>query len=82
MRSIFHLDQSQGEEGDWKNYRILLELKSFEIITDSVRYEYRHFHLLRVYDEEIFLFPLDMEEATSLVILLKQWLEVFTRQTS
>lgn len=34
------------------------------------------------YDENIFLFSLDMEGVTSLVILLKQWQVVSTRQTN
>ena len=58
------------------------KLPNCESRIDSRRKKYRHLRLLRVYNEEIFLFSLDMVEATSLVILLKQWLEVFTRQTS
>ena len=57
-------------------------LNGFEKTIESIRYEYRHFLLIRVYDENIFLFSLDMEGVTSLVILLKQWLVVSTRQTN
>ena len=57
-------------------------LNGFEKTIDSIRHEYRHFLLIRVYDENIFLFSLDMEGVTSLVILLKQWLVVSTRQTN